>query len=390
MKNMTDSSHPDPAADLVDTAPGGMSAVFVDRDNTLIDDPGYLRDPENVRLLDGVAEALIRLRDAGYPVIVVTNQSGIARGYLSEAELEAIHKRMTDLLHARGAQVDAIYYCPYLNGPDAVIEEYRCASDLRKPKPGMFLLAAKEMNIDLEASWMIGDSDRDMQAGRAAGCRTILIGEHDLAEQAVADSVAPNFAEAVDLLLRRTEWETQTMTQETPQIEPPPAKPDSVEQAATEAPAPDVQPEAVSQELVPRSQSFGAAPNDSVGHEAAVQTEAAGPAVGETSQAPEAVIESAVARRLGRPRPRPVETAVEAKLGEILEELRAIRRESRYADFSIAQLVGAIAQALALCAVGWGLYEAVNGETAGALLRILIGIAFQLMALTGFAFGRKK
>ena len=155
----------------------------------MIDDPGYLRDPENVRLLDGVAEALSRLRDAGYPVIVVTNQSGIARGYLSEEELETIHKRMADLLRTRDAAVDAIYYCPYLNGPDAVVEEYRRASDLRKPGPGMFLLAAKERNIDLEASWMIGDSDRDMQAGRAAGCRTILIGEHSAAEQAEADSV---------------------------------------------------------------------------------------------------------------------------------------------------------------------------------------------------------
>ena len=102
-------------------AGGGKSAVFVDRDNTLIDDPGYLRDPENVRLLEGVAEALIRLRGAGYPVIVVTNQSGIARGYLSEEELEAIHKRMAGLLRARDAAVDAIYYCPYLNGPDAVV-----------------------------------------------------------------------------------------------------------------------------------------------------------------------------------------------------------------------------------------------------------------------------
>lgn len=389
VQDTTDSAHIDSEADLVDTAASGASVVFVDRDNTLIDDPGYLRDPENVRLLDGVAEALIRLHGAGYPVIVVTNQSGIARGYLSEKELEAIHKRMTDLLCARNAAVDAIYYCPYLNGPDAVVEEYRRVSDLRKPGPGMFLLAAKERNIDLEASWMIGDSDRDMQAGRAAGCRTILIGEHSAAEQAQADSVAPNFADAVDLLLRRTEWETQTMAQDAPQIEPPSAEPSLGEQAATETSMRETQPETVSPEPVPQPQS-SAPPSEPTGREAEVQVEAAPPAAAEVGQGGGELPEKDVSRSRGRPRPRADEPAVEAKLGEILEELRAIRREGRYTDFSIAQLVGSIAQALALCAVGWGLYEAINGEAAGALLRIVAGIAFQLMALTGFAFGKKK
>lgn len=386
MQNATHVSHAEPEAGPVDSAGGGMSAVFVDRDNTLIDDPGYLRDPDNVRLLEGVAEALIRLRNAGYPVVVVTNQSGIARGYLSEEELGTIHKRMTDLLRAKRASVDAIYYCPYLNGPDAVVEAYRRASDLRKPKPGMFLLAAKELGIDLEASWMIGDSARDMQAGRAAGCRTILIGEHSAEEQAAADSVAPNFAEAVDLLLRRTEWETQTMADATPEVETPP-----IEQSTAAASISDAQPEPVSREPAPQPLPSVPAPSESADREAEAPAEPAVVPVAEAGQqAAEELPEMEAARRHLRPRPRADETPVEAKLGEILEELRAIRRESRYTDFSIAQLVGAVAQALALCAVGWGLYQAMNGEAAGALLRIVVGIAFQLMALTGFAFGKKK
>ena len=155
-------------------------------------------------------------------------------------------------------------------------------------------------------------------------------------------------------------------------------------------PVPDAQPEMVPHEPVPQPQPSAPPPGESGGQGAEVQVEPATPSAAHAGQGVENLPEKEVPRHLVRPRPRADEPAVEAKLGEILEELRSIRREGRYADFSIAQLVGSIAQALALCAVGWGLYQAINGETAGALLRILIGIAFQLMALTGFSFGRKN
>ena len=151
-------------------------AIFLDRDGTIIDDPGYLSHPEQVNLLDGAAEALVELRAMGYKLVVVSNQSGIARGILSEEDLEAIHDRLRQLLAEKGAYLDQIYYCPY--HPDGVVSKYRKESEWRKPNPGMLLAAADEMDIDLSQSWSIGDSNRDVQAGLSAGCKTILISRY--------------------------------------------------------------------------------------------------------------------------------------------------------------------------------------------------------------------
>jgi len=151
----------------------GQKAVFLDRDDTLIQDPGYIRDPDQVKLMAGAAHALWQLKKMGYLVIVVTNQSGIARGLITPEQLEEVHRRMNDLLASEGAYLDAIYHCPY--HPDGTVAPYNCDSDLRKPRPGMLLLAAQEKEIDLAQSWMIGDSYRDIEAGRTAGCHTILV-----------------------------------------------------------------------------------------------------------------------------------------------------------------------------------------------------------------------
>ena len=150
-------------------------AAFLDRDGTIIEDRGYIADPDDVRLIPGAADAIRRLSRAGYLVVVISNQSGIARGYFDEAALSAVHQRLESELEAEGACLDGAYYCPYLDGPEAVEEAYRIESELRKPRPGMLLQAARELNIDLSRSWMIGDSPRDVEAGQAAGCRTILI-----------------------------------------------------------------------------------------------------------------------------------------------------------------------------------------------------------------------
>ncbi len=178
-------------------------AVFLDRDDTLIRDPGYLRDPDAVQLMPGAAEAIARLRRAGYRIIVVTNQSGVARGLLDEATLDAIHDRLRRLLAERNAAIDGVYYCPYLDGPEAVIDRYRRDSDLRKPRPGMYLLAAREHDIDLAASWSIGDSARDTAAGRAAGCRTIELTADDPVGRvdSSADYRCRTLAEAADWIL---------------------------------------------------------------------------------------------------------------------------------------------------------------------------------------------
>ena len=150
-------------------------AIFLDRDGTLIADVGYVRHPDDVRLLPGAADALKRFRDLGFRLVVVSNQSGVARGLFTDHQLQEIHQRLEQVLASDGVRLDAAYYCPYLPGPEAVVEMYRRDSELRKPRPGMLLKAAQEHDLDLAGSWMIGDSPRDVEAGRRAGCRTILL-----------------------------------------------------------------------------------------------------------------------------------------------------------------------------------------------------------------------
>ena len=180
-----------------------FKAVFLDRDNTIIEDPGYINHPNQVELLPGAANALSEMRKMGYKLIIVTNQSGIARGIVTEETLTQIHQRLLELLRNEGVFIDGIYYCPF--HPEGVIEKYRKESSLRKPSPGMLFLAADEMEIDLSYSWMIGDSYRDVEAGKLAGCRTILINsptnptikEYSDPE---ADSIAVNIKEAANII----------------------------------------------------------------------------------------------------------------------------------------------------------------------------------------------
>ncbi|MDD5327736.1 MAG: HAD family hydrolase [Phycisphaerae bacterium] len=178
-------------------------AIFLDRDDTLIEDPGYINRPELVKLLDGVDKALIEFRAMGYKLIVVSNQSGIARGIISEKAIDEIHDRLKQLLSEKGAPLDKIYYCPY--HPDGVVQKYKKESDWRKPGPGMLLAAAGEMDIDLKQSWMIGNSGRDIEAGLRAGCKTILINHHSHSGQHKPgepnpDYRAVNIKEAVNIV----------------------------------------------------------------------------------------------------------------------------------------------------------------------------------------------
>ena len=147
--------------------------VFLDRDRTIIEDPGYLTDPEAVKLLPGVELALRSLADAGFKLVVVTNQSAVARGMITEDGLERIHEEMRRQLSERDVVLDGIYHCPY--HPDGAVEEFARESVDRKPQPGMLLRAAKELELDLAHSWMVGDSPRDVEAGQRAGCRTVRV-----------------------------------------------------------------------------------------------------------------------------------------------------------------------------------------------------------------------
>jgi histidinol-phosphate phosphatase family protein len=140
--------------------------VFFDRDGTIAKDVPYCSRPEQFELLPGAGKAIRGLNQAGFKVIIITNQSGIARGYFTEETLGKIHEKMRNDLAEYGAFIDAIYYCPH--HPDD-----NC--DCRKPKPGLILRAAAEHDIDLSKSFFIGDSDKDIEAGQAAGCRTVLL-----------------------------------------------------------------------------------------------------------------------------------------------------------------------------------------------------------------------
>jgi D-glycero-D-manno-heptose 1,7-bisphosphate phosphatase len=179
------------------------AAVFLDRDGTIIEDPGYLNHPDQVKLLAGVGEAIRELQQLGFKTVVVSNQSGVARGIVTEEMLEQIHEQLRSLLSSLGASLDGIYYCPY--HPEGVIPKYRRDSDWRKPKPGMLLAAAQEMGLDLASSWMIGNNQSDIDAGRSAGCRTILIGSTRVGPkngESRPDHIAVNIREAVNMIKR--------------------------------------------------------------------------------------------------------------------------------------------------------------------------------------------
>ena len=154
-----------------------QKAVFLDRDGTINKYVGFLRDIDEFQLLPGVCDAIKKINQSGYLAIVVTNQPVIARGEVSYEELQEIHNKMETLLGNEGAYIDAIYYCPHHphKGYEGEIPELKIDCECRKPKPGMLLQAAKDFNIDLSQSWMIGDSDNDIQAGQAAGCKTALV-----------------------------------------------------------------------------------------------------------------------------------------------------------------------------------------------------------------------
>lgn len=168
-----------------------QKAIFLDRDGTINEYVGFLTDIKEFRLLDGVAEAIRKINASGYLAIVVTNQPIIARGEVSFTELKEIHNKMETLLGAEGAYIDAIYFCPH--HPDKGFEgervEYKISCDCRKPKPGMLLKAAEDFNIDLSRSWMVGDGKNDVEAGKNAGCKTVLIGTEDYGQDRKVSSL---------------------------------------------------------------------------------------------------------------------------------------------------------------------------------------------------------
>jgi D-glycero-D-manno-heptose 1,7-bisphosphate phosphatase len=183
------------------------SAVFLDRDGTINHEVNYVSEVSQLALIEGAAQGIHQFNRAGLAVVVVTNQAGIARGLLTEASLQDIHRVLESELSSHDAFVDAIYYCPH--HPTEGNEPYRRACDCRKPGAGMLRRAAEELKIELTQSYVVGDKLSDLQAGQSVGCRTILVrtGYGKGFEQQLEndDQLAkPDFI--ADDLLRASEW----------------------------------------------------------------------------------------------------------------------------------------------------------------------------------------
>ena len=178
-----------------------QKAVFLDRDGTINKYVGFLRNIDEFELLPGVAEAIKRINESGYLAIVVTNQPVIARGEVTVDELNLIHNKMETLLGTEGAYIDGLYYCPHHpdRGFEGEVSELKFDCDCRKPKPGMILAAATDFNIKIDDSWMIGDGENDIKAGKAAGCHIALITDEN--EDFGADLKGKSLLELVESIV---------------------------------------------------------------------------------------------------------------------------------------------------------------------------------------------
>lgn len=163
-------------------------AVFLDRDGVINDNSVHVNKPSDLTLYSWTIPSIQRLNQAGYMVFVVTNQGGVEMGYFTEADLHAIHTHLEELLHAENTMVHEIAYCPH----------FKTVCDCRKPKPGMLLALANKHGVNLSQSWMVGDFKTDVEAGKAAGCRTVKIGE----PVPEADYTCENLEKAVDYILQ--------------------------------------------------------------------------------------------------------------------------------------------------------------------------------------------
>jgi len=309
-------------------------AIFLDRDDTLIEDPGYISNPDQVKLLDGVAEALIELGAMGYKLIVVSNQAGVARGIVTEKVLGEIHNRLKQLLAEKGVYLDRIYYCPY--HPDGVIPKYRKESDWRKPNPGMLLAAAKELDIDLSQSWVIGNSNRDIEAGLRAGCKTILINHSSHYKQPRPGEPNPdyksvNMKETVNIIKKhhRSSHKAGDHAQPVPIPQTEPAL-QTTEQPAQQQTAP-------------------------------VQQDTAG-------------------------------EGTEQLLSAILAQLRSMQRADMFGEFSIMRLMAGVIQVIALFCLLISIWFLMGPARQGNSVLIALGFAmvFQLMSLTFYIMQRRK
>jgi len=362
-------------------------AIFLDRDDTLIKDPGYISSPDQVELLEGVPEALIKLRELGYKLIVVSNQSGVARGIVTEKALGKIHDRLEQLLAEKDAHLDRIYYCPY--HPDGVVPKYRKESNNRKPNPGMLLDAAKDMDIDLEQSWCIGNSNRDVEAGKSAGCKTILIDAHSKHKQTDVkpDYRAVNLREAVNIIKKhlrsyaRTTISTQTN----------PAAAGEQSEIASDSTDDDIEPAFETSEPVIEAEESPHHKNQN------------SPKVIESEQITAETNSVINIRKSQREREQKkirtstdendaADNRTEQLLVDILGQLRNMQRADMFSEFSIMRLIAGIVQIIVLFCLLITIWFLLSPESRPNSVFISLGFAmiFQLMSLTFYIMHSRK
>jgi D-glycero-D-manno-heptose 1,7-bisphosphate phosphatase len=326
-------------------------AIFLDRDDTLIEDPGYINNPDQVKLLENVPETLNALRSIGYKLVVVSNQSGVARGILTEETLGKIHKRLEQLLTEKGASLDRIYYCPY--HPEGVVPKYRRDSDMRKPNQGMLLAAGKDLDIDLKESWMVGNGVRDIEAGARAGCKTILLDSRGHSQkiqpgQRMPDYRAVNLKEVVNIIKMNIRSPHKTPDAIAPVVEPAPKS------------APEPQPEIEQPQQEPKISPQAVAIQEQPAADKQFPVE-------QTDQTKS--VEQASTQQL---------------LTEIRDQLKSIRRTSMFGEFSICRLIAGILQGLVFLCLLVGLWFLMSPtkQYNPILISLGFGILLQLMALT--------
>jgi D-glycero-D-manno-heptose 1,7-bisphosphate phosphatase len=359
------------------------AAVFFDRDNTLIANDGYLGDPNGVVLVHGAADAIARARAMGYAIVVFSNQSGVARGLFTEEAVHAVNHRLDEMLQDENphAVIDRHEFCPYHR--DAEVEAYRQDSDLRKPKPGMILQAERQLALDLPRSWVIGDAPRDIDAGKAAGCKTILVTNPTLAASPTSLQIGENnadyevrtLAEAMEVIAR----DAITLQKE-PAVEMP-APAVAVEEPQT--PEPDGEPTVKMEEPAETAEELPATPEPIAAAPVESIVEAASEVQPEPVSVPTATpSETEPVNPKGKSR-------TEIMLGQILEEMRR-RNEHPATDFSVSKLLAGVVQVLAIAAALLSYLKVNKTDFGTPLLFILAAIFLQAFTISLLIMGRQK
>lgn len=355
-------------------------AVFLDRDGTLIEHYDYITEVSQVKLLPRTAEPLRRLKDRGYRLVMVTNQSGVARGMLTEKKLLEIHDYLKSLLAEQGVYLDQIYYCPY--HPEGVVEKYRRDSELRKPQPGMMKLAARDLDIDLARSWLIGDDDRDILAGQAAGCRTILLEQRGSAlvrrGEAQATYRAVNFQEAANLIIRYGDQATSSASglsialKPAEEIAPGPAP--VVGERMEEFLTPPQDPPAPKSDKAKRKLPERVPPQEHAPLETILNVTLESVADVDTvlSEPPE------------KTRSRQEMPGTKVLLAQILREVKSMNRQQRFTDFSVAKLMAGLLQMIViLCLIlAYMFGSGMEPRPDRMQTCLFLSLIFQTMALT--------